>query len=482
MQSKSQGNSLKFSNDFFIFLLPAFFILHRVSEHYESIQFSEALVLFIKYIIASLLLGALVFLLFKNLKKALIFTTMLMAFHFFYGSIHDGLKDSLGNSFFTKYTFVIPFALLVFIILFFYLKKSNSSFRKVTLYLNSLLIILMVFDGFKLVSAKFKTNQYSNEVIACDTCYKPDVYLIIADGYAGEQQLKDIFKFDNTSFYNHLASRGFYVVENSLSNYKFTSNSMTSMFNMDYLKNYKEDKSHELINDNKTTNFFKNLDYEIKNYSVFKIADQAPFTKTHYFPFGIKLITDHTFLSRVYNDLGYHLIASLNIKSELAKMKRKERRDSINNLNIELQTIKAVLKEAEIKSKKPKFVYAHLIMPHGPYTYNKDGKPMNLNLSKDEQYIEYLQYTNKEILKLVDGILQRSDKPPVILFMSDHGHRVENSNINEKYFYNNINAIFYPYKNYSNLYKGMSNVNQFRVLLNTFFNQKLPLLKDSMSN
>ena len=68
------------------------------------------------------------------------------------------------------------------------------------------------------------------------------------------------------------------------------------------------------------------------------------------------------------------------------------------------------------------------------------------------------------------------------MFMSDHGFRefIADS-VDHSYHYMNINAIYLPNKQYQAFYKGMSNVNQFRILLNTEFNQRLPILKDSTS-
>jgi hypothetical protein len=43
----------------------------------------------------------------------------------------------------------------------------------------------------------------------------------------------------------------------------------------------------------------------------------------------------------------------------------------------------------------------------------------------------------------------------------------------------NLNAIYFPDKNYKDLYSEMSPVNTFRVIFNNYFGQHLPLLKDS---
>jgi hypothetical protein len=63
--------------------------------------------------------------------------------------------------------------------------------------------------------------------------------------------------------------------------------------------------------------------------------------------------------------------------------------------------------------------------------------------------------------------------------MSDHGFKEFEKPVNEKYHFMNLSAVYFPNGNYFQSYEGLSNVNQFRLLLNSQFGQKLPLLKDS---
>ena len=126
-------------------------------------------------------------------------------------------------------------------------------------------------------------------------------------------------------------------------------------------------------------------------------------------------------------------------------------------------------------------------MPHYPYYFKADGTPNPLHLLaegnqvRQKEYLGYLQYCNGVFIKTIDSILKESKTPPIIIFMSDHGFREFDRDIekNAKYYFMNLNAIYLPDKNYGEFYDGISSVNQFRVLLNTSFGQNFPLLKDS---
>ena len=47
----------------------------------------------------------------------------------------------------------------------------------------------------------------------------PDIYYIILDGYAHFDTLRNIYGYDNSLFYDFLEKNGFYIPDNSLSNY-----------------------------------------------------------------------------------------------------------------------------------------------------------------------------------------------------------------------------------------------------------------------
>lgn len=119
-------------------------------------------------------------------------------------------------------------------------------------------------------------------------------------------------------------------------------------------------------------------------------------------------------------------------------------------------------------------------MPHFPHLLDSAGQPVDpkLQLTQDS-YLGYLKYCNKKIVPVIDKILSSSATPPIILLMSDHGFRGFSKPTDPTYYFMNLNAIYLPDQKYAGWYDGMSNVNQFRILLNQKFNQNLPLLKDT---
>ncbi|MBK5273042.1 MAG: sulfatase-like hydrolase/transferase, partial [Bacteroidia bacterium] len=168
------------------------------------------------------------------------------------------------------------------------------------------------------------------------------------------------------------------------------------------------------------------------------------------------------------------------IEWHIIKQSPKDDYTVLNNNNKILENIKEMVVR---KTKKPLFTYAHLTMPHFPYYYNSHGKaypPESVREGTqwlEDNYLEYLSYTNGVFIDLIDYILQHSKKPPVIILISDHGFRHYSKKVHEEYDFYNLNATFLPDQYIPNFRDSMSNVSYMRSLLNLLFNQHLAVDK-----
>ncbi|HEY1115995.1 MAG TPA: sulfatase-like hydrolase/transferase [Chitinophagaceae bacterium] len=427
--------------------------------------------------------------LYRDWRKASVYTFLVMCTFFFFGSFHDGVKHLLEDSILTKYKVIIPFLMAFYVLLYFLIKKTSSRFHRLTGYLNVLLIVLIVWDlgqwifVKKTVSAT-ETSQLVYSV--CDTCSKPDIYFIIADEYLGNRTLKEQFGFDNSDFENELKTRGFHIINNSRSNYNFTPYSIASILNMDYLngitKKSNDNKNrnicYSLINHNALTQFISAQGYSFVNHSLFDFSGQPTEVNSMFFLTKEKLITHQTLLGRMDRDIRFNLVTRFKIQSEISRV-------TMGTLENNQKLIEDTYTTLNSETATPRFVYTHLMMPHYPYYFNRLGRPFPLdsivegNQVNKHQYIEYLQYCNKTFLNFLDSLMLGRKKPPIIVFMGDHGFRHFKEPVNEAYQFLNLNAVYLPTKNYKGFYDDMSAVNQFRIIFNTQFRQSFPLLKDS---
>lgn len=476
----------------FVWLLPGFFVLHGYTVFYDLISSKDAWMLAGKYWIFAVIFVLLSWLLFKDIYKAAILAFALFFYNFFFGSVHDWLKLQFQGAFVSRYVFILPVSLLLILSLIIFLKKRKKTFFQFTCYLNILLFLLIVLDIINLFTKRINKNAIinfdKNEFVPCSDCNKPDIYYILADEYAGEKQLTELLKFDNSAFENELKKRGFHIIENPESNYNYTIFSAPSILNMDYIHGIegRNQSIHDrkicmdIIENNPVFRFFKAQGYQTYNYSPFHISGHPVLAIPSFLPRYASPITAQTFLFRTERDLWFHLVTDF----KLPGLKESVIYNDKKNNELFIKLTKEI---AGKQTAKPKFVYTHLIMPHYPYYYDKDGNETPYEFLTGEKgpltslYLNYLLYSNKVFLDLIDTIKISSTRPVLIIFMSDHGFKSFPNYEHAEYDFTNFNSLLLPDSNYAPFYNGISNVNQFRVLLNSQFRQKLTLLKDSTS-
>ena len=198
-----------------------------------------------------------------------------------------------------------------------------------------------------------------------------------------------------------------------------------------------------------------------------------------FYPIIRSLITSQTFLPRVLKDISY------NISTGKWKLKWGLNKRTYEHLNNNENIIRAVKERASEKTNNPKFVYAHLMMPHYPYYFDSQNRPLPI-----EKFCPARKRIRKIILNTCSIAIPGSltwltilSQIRIVLLLlcssvimaSGQGTKKEE----HRYAFMNLNAIYLPEKNYSGFYDNISNVNQFRVLLNKEFEQHLSLLKDS---
>jgi hypothetical protein len=150
----------------------------------------------------------------------------------------------------------------------------------------------------------------------------------------------------------------------------------------------------------------------------------------------------------------------------------------------------------------PFFAFAHIIAPHPPFVFGANGEEINLentlNFDDDERLVrkgrlsveEYrkgyagqLAYINACTLEAVDSILSRSEKPPIIIIIGDHGPR--SLCISDKpdetcmrECLSTTKAYYFPNSEECGRIQNISTVNIFRVVFNRYFGAHYELLED----
>jgi hypothetical protein len=462
----------------------------------------------------TILTGTLIFFLcmrwwLKDWHRAGYLTTLAIFLIFIYGHIYRIAEKysiagvSLGNHW-------ILFSLWAALIIFAgsnYIWMRVKSPQLITEFFNIVSIAALIFPlrGTLLIGYQVSKDPLTHwsdnnpaEPVPLKTDYQPDIYYIILDGYGREDVLKDIYHYDNSDFSQFLTGKGFYIAQESHSNYVRTGMSLPASLNFEYLDALASKGQNTtnwyplkgLISDNRAR-----LSLEKAGYQFITLSPGFFYTEIrdsdHYLsPYWINI---NDFEQLILGVSAFGAVTDLDFM-KIPHYSYKTHRERIQYAFDALQNIDILIKN----DPRPKFVFAHILVPHPPFVFDKTGNPItpkraySINDASDyegtteeykQNYINQLIYTNSMMEQSIEQILKNSKTPPIIIIQGDHGpgaylswDSAEKSCIQERFSI--LNAYYFPDQNYSALYPSISPVNSFRVIFNTYFGTNLDLLDD----
>jgi hypothetical protein len=480
------------------FLFGLFPILFLYSYNIRELPFTEILIpsaIVLGFTAISVILLWLI--LKKDGKKSGIITSCFLVLFFSYGRVYDVIQGaSIGTFIIGRHRYLMILWALLFILGLYFTIRIRRDLRNFTNILNVAAVVLVVFSIasigiYKLNTARVEevTTESDQEEIyeLNEHTVTPDIYYIILDGYASSNTLREVYSYDNSEFEDYLTEKGFYIATESTSNYPMSFLSMASSLNMEYI-NYlsdtlgleSDDRSipHQMIEDNRVMNILKSMGYKYIHFS----SGWGPTNYNQYADLNIAISRSS------WNDFQTLLIQTTIADAFIKKFFQDVGRNRVFN------TFSSLAKIHEIDGKK--FIFSHIVCPHPPYLFNKDGGPVpeaEFNMdewgtAQKEYYLNQLIYINTEVERLVNEILSKSEIPPVIVLQADHGSR--NTFIEGRYPTDDMfregmrifNAIYIPNERYDLLYDSITPVNTFRVIFNTCFDMDYELLDDRSYN
>jgi hypothetical protein len=426
----------------------------------------------------------------KERRRAAIQTAVFGLIFFNYGHLYQLIFiDSLGISIQNiKFAHIILMVIVVCIYLLIRKLIIKRSPQKNTILLMSLALLLVPFFNigkYYLTTRStyrpgFLDSQMNNIIDE-----RPDIYYIILDGYSRADTL-ELMGYDNSPFLNSLREIGFYVAECSHSNYRKSALSLASSLNMDYLnKLIPPDKRDEhsiqrlynSIIDSRVSRNLKNIGYTIFAFETGYQWNEWERTADIYLKPGRNII-----LSPYLSEFEYMFIETTAIKAVLdldllnfLKIGSIRYGDYYKRVNYVLDTLPSLASQPG-----PKFVFAHILVPHAPFIFLPDGtinpRVEEYEYGNETGYINNVKFINSEIEQVVREIIEISEIPPVIIIQGDHGYIIEE----RRYFI--LNAYYLGGQDSDPLYPTISPVNSFKLIFNLYFDANLTFKKDQSFN
>jgi len=440
---------------------------------------------------------------FKDVRKAALVTSLLVILFFTYGHLYQilELKEIFGVNIGRHRYLILLYAVLGTVGLWLILKRVKDSVH-ITKVFNLVGLVLLLGPIFQIFAFRVRLSSGEKaalELNASSSAFDldsigdlPDIYYIVLDTYTRGDALRKDFNFDNSYFLDELREIGFFVADCSRSNYSYTQGSITAALNLEYIPDLRDDLNdlglgmddiwvllkQSLVRRKLEAIGYKTVAFDTGyEWSQLRDAD-------YYFGLG----------TNPYNLQMTSQFEAMLVKSTAAVILTEspnwwmmEQMKAINfPYGDYVQIQKSILDQIpQLPSiEGPKFIFAHILIPHVPYVFDPDGKIRedsgfyggNLAGPINEKYLQEgytgeIQFINSQILEIVERVLENSRPAPIIIIHGDHGLREENR-------LQIFNAYYIPGTGSSLLYSSISPVNSFRVVFDAYFGTDNGLLAD----
>jgi len=484
------------------FLISLYAVLSLYAANMDEIFINSIGRLLIVLTLSTAVLLILFYWLTRDWQKSGLYLGFILLLFFTYGHIHTFKEVAVGGIQIFRHKYLLAIWLLIGVaglIMIRQLKDLNP----LTAFANTMSVVMLFFPIINIGRYMIEERVY-NPTVGTQTSspFKmsvpspaPDVYFIVLDAYGRADILQKLFGYDNSGFINELQDIGFYVVECSQSNYARTQLSIASTLNMDYVPNLVPDIYAD----------------EVKYWiSPLLLHSQV---RGSFEKLGYKTVAFYNGYPRVHwEDADYYLqpeersFLSEQLDSKLTSFEVMFLNTTLFSAYIDSQTAGTQItsnpsrREADMymlaKLPKipqivgPKFVYAHLMLPHPPFVFGPNGEEVTIGISGDGLndvqeyqdgasrigYRDQLIYTNSRIIPVLREIIGNSPTPPIIVLESDHGPTGYGGAINRM---GNFMAYYFPGKDVAEAaYPSITPVNSFRLVFNEYFGGEYPLLDD----
>lgn len=449
-------------------------VIFLYAQNVKEAYFKDAIMPIVLYLIIGIVCALLFYLFSRNISVSFFASSIfLICFANF------ALIERLVKVFFTsaRYWHIVPILILIIIILACFMKAE----KRMGLVNNLNVLLLISFGGlivFNIIMAsptiiKKIQKDMNHTTVALD---KPDevkdtnfekrnIYYIILDEYSSFNTIKKYYHYDNSKFAQNLEELGFNVSYDSLNESRQTYTITGNILNLDYIitDDMLFDEKIKLRENPPLFRLINEYGYKINN-----LSDAVKWDGV--FAGGLEGVSSSkmsTFSVMLYsNSAMYPFVSS---KNDF------ENRDKV------LAEFNAL--QAQESNDIPVFTYAHIVCPHTPFVFDREGNvtPFSaLNNLEDKKYYldQYIFVTNK-VYDTVKNIVKK-DPNAIVIIQSDHSIRMIKDDEGNYMDYEDersiLNCVYYGGEKLDEI-KGQSGLNTIRIVLSKLFEIEMPVLE-----
>jgi hypothetical protein len=470
-------------------------------------------------LIGSAALFGLLYLIFKNKNKAAITGLILLIAFFSYGRIYYATRAIKALNILNHHSILIPiFIVLIGLSIWGALRlRKKSTFN---LYANIIIFGLVLLQIVELSYSYIRSSLAHNQTIEIssgltlptDIKNMPDIYVFVLDAYMRSDALKQDLGYDNSEFIDQLNKMGFYVPECSQPNYTFTYASISSLYNMRYIPGAYENDIWSEFNDSGFWSIIKNNEVyaQLKEVGYKTVSFEEEYPMLQFNNSDVLIGASHPTVNSAYlypfevmyqKTTALIIINAIDPENKIGKLLQNIFNKNNQDRSEDLSALSGENKDfvvSHIKNTRfildhiadvpaisgPKLAYIHLFIPHYPYVFGPNGEIFSdpgyysgdrggaINAEYEKKgYVNQIQYINKQLIPILQNVIDQSKNPPIIVIIGDHGLFGSNRMAN-------LEAFYLPDNGNSKLYSTITPVNIFRIIFNEYFGGNYPLLPD----
>lgn len=466
---KEKLNQFLFGHFSSIYLLCLFYILTSLNDELWLANWKDVALVIAFFIGAIFLLQTISYKVKKNLagQEVLIFFCLFSVL--LLPKLQSNLIAITNAKIKLTYLLVLMGAIIIFVgfKIFF---GSNTNFKNIKKYFSVLLVMFFIIE-ICIIPGILKQKQILDLSISDYTKAtqkntiqlnaKPNIYHIIFDAYTSLEGLEEYWQFKDTLFLSSLKKDTFDIAYDAHTCKDNTLECITAIFNMKNLKipikfrsiATKSEVYRKLIQNGEVVNQLTSNGYQINNLSLFDMSD-----KTRYwnFPWLEPNITFQQFCF-------YQSLLGNFYKNYLDRSK------GYTNLQV-ISEMKEVIKSTK---KQPSFSYIHLMMPHPPNNFDKNGRIVGRKTYSNTAYLDELGYCNKVMIETID-LIKEHDPSAILILQSDHGSGML-PEVYEEEVKSVLSILVAPKLYHIEWPNDMLNHNTYKYIFNALSNDTIPI-------
>jgi hypothetical protein len=252
-----------------------------------------------------------------------------------------------------------------------------------------------------------------------------DIWYIIPDRYPRADTLQQVFAFDNRPFLDGLEERGFQVQSRALANYPKTAHSLGSSWNLELIQDLipepPDDGSdwqplYRLLRDHRLGHILTDAGYEYIHLG------------TWWSPTATATSADRVLRYDTRSEFGT-VWQSLTVWPAVVGATAEDPRSLTlreRNRLYSAYQFDMLDRLAEENTTQPRFVLAHITVPHEPYVFDADGSLVTQEQqrarTREENFLNQVVYLNSRLDALFGQLTSGPPETwPVIVLKSDEG-------------------------------------------------------------